>query len=178
MDKKVNLSAQRHALQSLPAKNHASPPIPHCLDFDVIVTCRYSSKVLVAIDAVDDERIYGQGYQLFFRYFLPFGTSCSYDCVMVRLRQRVIETVITATGLSEDDITKISTAADWQHWEAVTGRSCKDEEPLSEIAPKGKFFLPAFDQQIEECRKSGETVFDLADRAFFEAYDYSTKATS
>jgi hypothetical protein len=176
MDKNVKLPAQRLAVQSLPT-NAASLHVEHLMDFEIIVTCRYSSKVLAAIDAITDKGIYGQGYQVFFDYVLPFHDSCSYDCVMVRLREQVIETVIEATGLDEDDIIKISTAADWRHWEAITGRCSEDEDSTSKIASNGKFFLPAFDQQIAECAARGETLFDLVDRAFFETYGNPIKAT-
>lgn len=169
MDKNVKLPAQRLAVQSLPT-NAASLPVEHLMDFDIIVTCRYSSKVLAAIDAITNKGICGQGFQVFFDYVLPFHDSCSYDCVMVRLRESVIETMIELTGLGQDDITQISTAANWRNWEAVTGRLYKEEEPASEIASNGKFFLPAFNQQIEECRDRGETVMDLFKQAISEHY--------
>ncbi len=172
MDKTEKSPLQLLVVRSLPCKVDVAHAVLHTITFHVIVTCRYSSKVLAAIEAIEDEYAHGEGFKIFFDYVLPFCPSCSYKCMMKRLREHTIETVAEVAGLNEYDITTISTDCSWEFWEKRTGRSYRNEESASEIAVNGTILLPAFDRQIKECRKRGETVDSLADRVFAEYHGY------
>lgn len=176
MDKNVKLSAQRLAVQSLPRDVNAGHPAEHQMEFHAIVTCRYTAKVLDAINIMDDGRVSGAAFRMFFFLELPFNAGCSYDCIMDRVQEHVIEIAVTASGLNAEDVTEISVAANWSNWEAVTGRIYNDEASTSKVAPNGEMFLPSFYRQIEECGVRGETTNDLVWKALAEHYGHPLKA--
>lgn len=176
MDKKVNLSAQSVAVRSLSSSNSNSLPSEHQLEFHVIVNCRYTTKVLAAINTLDDPIVSGAAFRMCFFYEMPLYAGCSYDDFMAQLHQQVIATAVNASGLDEEDITDISVATSWKRWEAVTGCSYEHEAEASKVAPHGEFFLPAFYQQIADCSARGETPNDLVWKALAEHYGHTLKA--
>ena len=118
------------------------------LEFNVIVTFRIAEHVFEAIE--DQSEITGYpdgvvgGSQVMYDLIISIYTTSQYDHIMRRVKRAVVNDMHNWFGIAEDDICKISTAADWRFWEQLTGRDYNASRTDSQVSHDGKFILPAF----------------------------------
>lgn len=132
------------------------------MEFEVIVTFVVSEHTLKAVANITDGNVCANGWQISFNYGISIRSTSTYDSLMRRLRKAVLDEVQAICGLGEDDVTMISTSADWKLWQQITGLDHHVEVANSRVTIGDKFYLPAFDRQNRECERSGKTLMDIS----------------
>lgn len=129
----------------MPTTRHSNNNHTNTLNFNVIVTFVISEKVLSGLH--DKELLTGYSkdcvglFQVMFDLDISFYKTSTYDSIMRRVKRQVVRQCAEWFWLSEDEMEKISTAANWQRWEKLTGNKYAAAASDSSVSTDGKFYL-------------------------------------
>ncbi len=142
------------------------------LKFNVIVTCRITKNVLLALEEKDEITGYDKemigAFQVMFDVDVDYGSSESREAVMKRVKKQVRTYMLERFGLGERSLKYVSTAANWREWEAETGRIYEEEEAKNREFRNGKFVMSGYQVEVRKLEKEGINLNDLALRVSWE----------
>lgn len=125
--------------------NAPTTPTQHVLSVDVIVTYHFNKKTVGPLFAAEDEPsnplldiIGTQGWGT---VDVPYNADSSYDEMMAIVEAEVRRRTKKVLGLGVSAIAKISTCADWNTWDRVTGRNVDVEDAASAKWKNGKRYF-------------------------------------
>ena len=126
---------------------HNAPTTPpkHVLYVDVIVTYHMNKETvgpLTAADAAPAHPLLGiEGIQGRGKIDVPYDAYTTYGEMMAAVQAEVVGRTKAVLGLGISAISKISTCADWNDWDRITGRNSDAEDAASADWHNGKRYF-------------------------------------
>jgi|GEM_PF-2591607 len=125
--------------------NVPTTPAQHVLSVDVIVTYRMNKETvgpLTAADVAAAHPLLGiDGIQGWGKVDIPYDANSTYDEMMAAVLAEVVGRTKAVLGLGIEAISKISTCADWNDWDRITGRNSDAEDAASADWHNGKRYF-------------------------------------
>lgn len=123
-------------------QNSAAKPTGHSLSIDVIVIFNMNEKTVGPLSEADDAPANPllpiDGIQGCVKIDVPYSDTTTYDEMMDAVEAEVRRRTKKVLGLGVSAIAKISTCADWDAWDQVTGRDSNAEDAGSVKWKNGK----------------------------------------
>ena len=136
------------------------------MQFNVIVTCSATPKSLFAIKNKSlitgyDNELVGD-YQLMFDMSVKYEIFDEYSDIMHRVETKIIKYMKKNFNLTNKDIVKVSTSADWDDWEKNTKKDYEESMLLSFGYEYGKIIMKGYEEQDKMLENLGIDINMLA----------------
>src|SRR4051812_5709724 len=112
------------------------------LRVEVIATFDFNVRVLRKIrhaaQITNTSQNHVGGSQVLFKLDIPIYPTTSYEAVMRRVKREAVRLAFLNFQLAESEIVFLSTEANWQLWEQLTGKNRVQCDAVSKVCRNGK----------------------------------------